>query len=60
MRKVCRKCKIFVTGSECPICKGKDLTESWRGIVIVLDPKESEIAEKLNIKVPGKYAIKVG
>ncbi len=58
MRKVCKKCKIFVKGSECPICKGKELTTSWKGIAIILNPEESEIAKKINAKVEGKYALK--
>jgi len=29
------------------------------GYVVIIDPKESIIAEKLEIKLPGKYALKV-
>ncbi|MEK6974082.1 MAG: transcription elongation factor subunit Spt4 [Nanoarchaeota archaeon] len=59
MRKVCKKCRIFVTGNECPICKGNDFSESWKGRIYILNPEKSEIAKKANIKVKGEYAIKI-
>ena len=57
-RKVCKKCKIFVKGSSCPLCKSSDLTASWKGRIVVMDVDKSEIAKKLGIKVKGEYAIK--
>ena len=59
MKKVCKKCKIFVKGNECPICKGNQFSESWRGRIAILDAEKSEIASKLDIRVKGEYAIKV-
>jgi len=59
MKKVCRKCKIFVSGSECPICKGNQFSESWNGKINVTDAEKSEIAKKIEITVKGEYAIKV-
>ena len=35
-----------------------DFTEGWRGRINVLNPEKSEIAEKLNIKTKGNFAIK--
>jgi DNA-directed RNA polymerase subunit E" len=58
-RKVCRKCKIFVKGSECPLCKGSDLTESWQGRINIIDANKSDIAKKINLTIPGEYVIKV-
>ncbi|MEM4152732.1 MAG: transcription elongation factor subunit Spt4 [Candidatus Pacearchaeota archaeon] len=58
-KKVCKKCKIFVEQDKCPICQGTNLTESWKGKIIIIKPEESEIAKKLNIKTKGTYAIKV-
>ncbi len=57
-KKVCKNCKIFVKGNDCPICKSTDLTTSWKGRVIVVDVNKSEIAQKMGIKVKGEYAIK--
>ncbi|MDI6826603.1 MAG: transcription elongation factor subunit Spt4 [Candidatus Aenigmarchaeota archaeon] len=57
---VCRNCRRFTTEKECPICKSTDLSASWKGLVIIIDPNESEIAKSLGIGTPGKYALFVG
>ncbi|MBS3168247.1 DNA-directed RNA polymerase subunit E'' [Candidatus Woesearchaeota archaeon] len=57
-KKACKNCKIFVKGSECPICKSKDLTTSWKGRIVIEDSNKSEIAQKMGIKMKGDYAIK--
>ena len=56
--KVCKKCKIFVEHDKCPICQGNQLTETWKGRIIILNPDQSEIARKLHIEKKGTYAIK--
>ena len=58
-KKVCKKCKIFVEGKECPICKGTQFTTSWRGRINILDAKKSEIADNVGIDVKGEYGIRV-
>ncbi|MFC2144046.1 transcription elongation factor subunit Spt4 [Candidatus Aenigmatarchaeota archaeon] len=55
--KVCRMCRRFVEGSKCPICNMSSFSRSWKGIVVITDPNESEIAQLLNIKHPGKYCL---
>ncbi len=57
-KKACKKCKIFVKGNSCPLCSSSDLTQSWKGRVVIEDVEKSEIAKKLGIKVKGEYAIK--
>ncbi len=57
-KKVCKKCKIFVEGDVCPLCGGKELTETWKGRIIILKPEKSVIAKKLKIGKKGAYAIK--
>jgi len=57
--KVCKRCKIVVSGKQCPICKGQEFTCNWRGLVVILDPEKSDIAKQLNIEIPGSYALKV-
>ena len=57
-RKVCKKCKVFVEGSECPVCKGNQFTTNWQGRVSVLDPEKSLISEKTGMKEKAEYAIK--
>ena len=59
MKKVCKKCRLFVEGQECPICKGSNFTETWKGRINVTDAEKSEIAKKIGITIKGEYAIKV-
>lgn len=53
----CRQCKRIFTGKKCPKC-GVEGTRNFQGIIVIFDP-ESEIAKKLGITEPGKYAVKV-
>ena len=55
----CRKCKHVTTLKVCPNCKSSDLTPDWTGVVLVVDPTNSEISKTLGITAKGKYAIKV-
>jgi len=41
------------------ICKSSDMTPDWNGVVLVVDPTNSEISKTLGITKKGKYAIKV-
>jgi len=56
--KACRKCHILTNRNTCPYC-GDKTSDYWQGYLIVIDVKNSKIAEKLGIKMPGKYALKV-
>ncbi len=56
MKKACLKCKILTEENACPKCGSSDLSESWRGRLIVIDEK-SEIAQKLKLG-KGEFAIK--
>ncbi|MBS3102199.1 DNA-directed RNA polymerase subunit E'' [Candidatus Woesearchaeota archaeon] len=58
-KKVCKKCKIFVEGSECPVCKGNQFSVSWQGRLHILDADKSLIAKKIGLAAKGEYAIKV-
>ena len=58
-KKVCKKCKIFVKESICPICNGSDFSENWSGRLFILNANKSEIANKIGIKNNGEYAVKV-
>ena len=58
-KKVCKKCRIFVKGDTCPICKNNQFTTNWKGRINILDADKSMIAEKVGIKVKGEYVIKV-
>lgn len=58
-KKVCKKCKLFVEGNECPICKGNQFSINWQGRLNILDANKSIIANKIGITSKGEYAIKV-
>lgn len=59
VKKVCRKCRALFEGSQCPICKGEQFGEGWKGRIIVIDVNKSDIAKKAGYTTKGEYAIKV-
>ncbi|MBL7055879.1 DNA-directed RNA polymerase subunit E'' [Candidatus Woesearchaeota archaeon] len=58
-KKACKKCKYFVDGNECPVCKGNQFSTNWQGRLHILDSSKSEIAKKIGSEEKGEYAIKV-
>ncbi len=60
--KACTKCKYLVPHEigKCPNCGSESFTNDWVGMVIIVDAEKSEIAKMLDIKKPGRYAIKLG
>ena len=59
IEKACKQCKRIVKGDVCPICKTSQLTPYWKGFTIIVDPENSEIAKRLDIKISGKYALRL-
>ena len=59
IKKVCRNCRIFVKGDQCPLCHGTNFSESWRGKLYIINSEKSIIAKKLDIKSKGEYTIRV-
>ena len=59
-KKVCKSCGFLTTEKECPICNSNQLIEKYKGRAVILNVKESIIAEKLEIKNNGQYALKYG
>ncbi|MDV2480814.1 DNA-directed RNA polymerase, subunit E'' [Methanoculleus sp. Wushi-C6] len=57
--KVCRECHRVVEGEACVICGTSNLSEDWAGYLVIIDPEHSEIAKKMKITLPGRYALKV-
>ncbi|WP_342304503.1 transcription elongation factor subunit Spt4 [Methanolobus sp. ZRKC5] len=57
--QVCRECHRIINGQTCAICGSSNLSSDWSGMVIIIDPERSEIAKKIDVKVPDKYALKV-
>lgn len=55
----CKNCHLLTEKNDvCPYC-GERVSKRWQGCIIVRDPKRSQMAKKLNITKPGKYALKV-
>ncbi|MHA1626747.1 MAG: transcription elongation factor subunit Spt4 [Candidatus Asgardarchaeia archaeon] len=57
--RACRKCHILTSDKVCPVCHESNLSSSYSGLVIIIDPDNSEVAKILNIKNPGTYALEV-
>ncbi len=57
----CKDCNRVLSAKAelCPICKKANFSDEWHGLVVIIDPKNSIMAEKLGINAPGKYALKV-
>ena len=51
--------KIKKDPVNCKWCPNAPVTTDWQGYVIILNPKRSEVAKRLNIDDPGAYALKV-
>ncbi len=60
--KACRRCGALVDldARVCPVCGSTEFTDSWEGMIIILDVENSEISKELKITKPGFYAIKIG
>lgn len=56
--KACKNCKTIVKGDVCPVCN-IPTTQYWSNYFGLIDPEKSEIARRIDIKVPGQYALKV-
>ena len=59
MLKACKTCKRLLKGVKCPICKTSKITDTWKGKIIIINPENSKVAEKLGIKEAGEYAIRI-
>jgi len=57
--KACKNCRFISSGAVCPNCKSTNLSDDWSGLVIVLDPSNSEVAKKMGITSAGRYALRV-
>ena len=57
--KACKKCRFITKEQICPVCGSHELTDKWTGILYIVNLETSEVAKKLNIKTPGRYAAKI-
>ena len=57
--KACRDCNFISEGSSCPNCKSTNLSEDFSGLVVIIDPESSAIAQAMGITKKGEYAIRI-
>ncbi len=60
--RACRACRYVLEDEKsevCPVCGSNSFTTFWRGYVVILDAEHSEIAKKMGITKPGKYALRL-
>ncbi|MFX1294842.1 MAG: transcription elongation factor subunit Spt4 [Promethearchaeota archaeon] len=58
--KACRNCHRLESEKQiCSSCKTPTLSPDYSGLVIIINPEGSQIANKLKINESGKYALKV-
>lgn len=57
--RACRTCKNISDETVCPVCKGTEFSDDYSGLLIVLDPENSLLAEKLDTTEEGSYALKI-
>lgn len=57
--KACVKCKLLVEEDveTCPSCGGREFTDNWEGLVVILN-EQSIAARILGIQKKGFYALK--
>ena len=59
MQKACKNCHLITSEGACPACKGQDFADKWRGFVIIINPEISDVAKKMGVSLPGRYALKL-
>ena len=57
--RACRTCKIITDENVCPICRSTDLSDDYSGLLVVIDPENSQLAKKLEIEKDGRYALRI-
>jgi len=57
--RACRHCKNINDETVCPVCKNTEFSDDYSGLLVVVDPENSILAEKLNTKEQGNYALKI-
>ncbi len=59
-QKACKNCKAIYEGTKCPSCESTESSTDFKGKVSVINPEQSEIAQHLQIKKQGFFALRLG
>ena len=46
--RACPRCRCVTFDKVCPLCK-TETSSDWTGLIVVLNPDESDLAKELNI-----------
>ncbi len=57
--KACKICRLIYEGDNCPSCGKKEVSDSFKGKIEIIDPEKSEMGQKLKVTKKGVYAIKL-
>lgn len=57
--KACKNCKLIYYEDSCPSCGKKEVSDTFKGKVEIVNSEKSEIAKELKISKDGLYAIRV-
>jgi DNA-directed RNA polymerase subunit E" len=60
VKKACKNCRLIHESEKCPACQSELATEKFSSTVVITNPEKSKVAEKMGIKAPGDYAVRVG
>jgi len=57
----CGECHLVLNDDvdQCPHHPSAQVSSDWTGYVIIVNPERSEIAKRLQVERPGRYALKV-
>tara|TARA_B110000438_G_scaffold84910_1_gene84490 strand:- start:1023 stop:1226 length:204 start_codon:yes stop_codon:yes gene_type:complete len=57
----CGECHLVLAEGveQCPHHPSSRVSSDWTGYAIIMQPQRSEIAKRLKVELPGKYALKV-
>lgn len=58
MLRACKSDHFLSEENLCPLCGGPT-SKNWSGILTILHPEQSQMAEAMNVTKPGSYALKV-
>ena len=60
--RACKNCKKLIEDAKlvaCPYCKSNVLTEKYKGRIVIVNAKDSVVAQKISIEDNGDYALKL-
>ena len=57
----CGECHLVLNDGvdQCPRHPSAQVSSDWTGYVIIMQQERSEIASRLEVELPGRYALKV-